>query len=48
VKNTLPVGFEVVRQACIGCHKAHPRSSKKDFKLHDVMGGLVIEIPLSR
>ncbi|TKS58929.1 MAG: hypothetical protein EWM72_02581 [Nitrospira sp.] len=37
-----------VTQACIGCHNAHPRSPKKDFKLHDVMGGLVIEIPLGK
>jgi len=35
-------------QACIGCHNAHPRSPKKDFKLDDVMGGLVIEIPLEK
>jgi hypothetical protein len=37
-----------VSQACVGCHNAHPRSPKKDFKLHDVMGGLVIEIPVDR
>lgn len=37
-----------VTQACIGCHNAHPRSSKKDFKIDDVMGGLVIEIPLKQ
>ena len=37
-----------VSQACIGCHNAHPRSPKKDFKIHDVMGGLVIEIPVGR
>jgi hypothetical protein len=37
-----------VTQACVACHNAHPRSSKKDFKLHDVMGGLVIEIPLAK
>jgi len=37
-----------VTQACIGCHNAHPHSPKKDFKLHDVMGGLVIEIPLGK
>ncbi|MBI4002925.1 MAG: DUF3365 domain-containing protein [Nitrospira defluvii] len=37
-----------VTQACIGCHNAHPRSSKKDFRLDDVMGGLVIEIPLEQ
>jgi Protein of unknown function (DUF3365) len=35
-----------VTQACVGCHNAHPRSPKKDFKVPDVMGGLVIEIPL--
>jgi len=37
-----------VTQACIGCHNAHPSSPKKDFKIADVMGGLVIEIPLER
>ena len=37
-----------VTEACIVCHNTHPRSSKKDFKLKDVMGGLVIEIPLGR
>lgn len=37
-----------VSQACIGCHNAHPRSPKRDFKMNEVMGGLVIEIPLSR
>jgi hypothetical protein len=35
-----------VTEACVGCHNAHPRSPKKDFKVPDVMGGLVIEIPL--
>lgn len=37
-----------VSQSCIGCHNAHPRSPRKDFKMQDVMGGLVIEIPLER
>ncbi len=37
-----------VTGACIACHNAHPNSSKKDFKLKDVMGGLVIEIPLKQ
>lgn len=37
-----------VTQACVGCHNAHPQSKKKDFKLNDVMGGLVIEIPMDR
>lgn len=37
-----------VSQACIGCHNAHARSPKRDFKLDDVMGGIVITIPLDR
>ena len=36
-----------VTQACIGCHNAHPSSPKRDFKPNDVMGGIVISIPLS-
>jgi hypothetical protein len=35
-----------VSQACIGCHNAHPDSPKRDFKLNDVMGGMIITIPL--
>ncbi len=41
-------GDRAVSQACIGCHNAHPRSPKRDFKLNDMMGGMVIEIPLSK
>jgi len=37
-----------VSQACVDCHNAHPASPKKDFKVNDVIGGLVIEIPLDR
>jgi hypothetical protein len=35
-----------VSQACIGCHVAHPDSPKRDFKMNDVMGGMIITIPL--
>jgi len=35
-----------VAQACIGCHNAHPNSPKRDFKINDVMGGIVISLPL--
>jgi hypothetical protein len=35
-----------VAQACIGCHNSHPDSPKRDFKINDVMGGIVISIPL--
>ncbi|MGH7182095.1 MAG: Tll0287-like domain-containing protein [Nitrospiraceae bacterium] len=37
-----------VTQSCIGCHNSHPRSPKKDFKLNDVMGGILISIPVDR
>jgi hypothetical protein len=37
-----------VTQACIGCHNAHPGSPKRDFKLNDVMGGILITIPLAQ
>ena len=37
-----------VSQACIGCHNAHTRSPKRDFKLDEVMGGIVITIPLGK
>jgi hypothetical protein len=35
-----------VTQACIGCHNVHPDSPKRDFQLNQVMGGIVISIPL--
>jgi hypothetical protein len=35
-----------VTQACIGCHNAHPDSPKRDFKINDVMGAIVINIPV--
>ena len=35
-----------VAQACIGCHNSHPDSPKQDFKINDVMGGIVISIPV--
>ena len=37
-----------VSHACVSCHNAHPASPKKDFKVDEVMGGLVIEIPLGQ
>ena len=35
-----------VTQGCVGCHNAHPESPKRDFKLNDVMGAMVISIPV--
>ena len=37
-----------VSHTCVACHNSHPRSQKKDFSMQDVMGGLVIEIPLEK
>ena len=35
-----------VSEACVVCHNTHPMSPKRNFKEQDVMGGLVITIPL--
>ena len=35
-----------VSPSCVTCHNAHPDSPRKDFKEGDVMGGIVIRIPL--
>lgn len=31
-------------QSCVDCHNNHPRSSRKNFKKWDVMGGLVVRL----
>lgn len=36
-----------VSRACVACRNAHTESPKRDFKLNDVMGGLVIQVPLN-
>lgn len=35
-----------VAPACVDCHNTHPNSPKRNFKLNDVMGGIVITIPV--
>ncbi|RMH35379.1 MAG: DUF3365 domain-containing protein [Nitrospirae bacterium] len=35
-----------IAEACVVCHNTHPLSPKRDFALNDVMGGIVITIPL--
>lgn len=35
-----------VSKACVNCHNGHILSSKKDFKLGDVMGAIIISFPL--
>ena len=37
---------KAIAQACVTCHNEHKDSPKTDFKLGDVMGGVVIRIPL--
>ena len=37
-----------VTPACVTCHNNHANSPKRDFKLNDVMGGIVITIPVSQ
>ncbi len=33
-------------KACVNCHNGHILSAKRDFKLGDVMGGIIISFPL--
>ena len=35
-----------VTRACVQCHNSHDSSSKKDYKLYDVMGGVIISFPV--
>jgi len=35
-----------VSQACVDCHNGHILSSKRDYKLGGVMGGIIISFPL--
>ena len=35
-----------VSPACIACHNSHPLSAKRDYKLYDVMGGIIISFPV--
>jgi hypothetical protein len=37
---------KAVSPACVGCHNEHKDTPKKDFKLGQTMGGVVIRIPM--
>jgi len=39
-------GDKAVSEACIACHNHHTDSPRTDFKKGDVMGGIVIRIPV--
>jgi len=32
--------------SCVECHNQHPRSPRRDLKTGDVMGGIVVRVPL--
>ncbi len=36
-----------ISSSCVSCHNAHPLSPKRNYKLKDVIGGMVISFPLS-
>lgn len=38
---------QAVSPSCVTCHNADPRSTKHDYKLNDVLGGVLISIPVS-
>jgi hypothetical protein len=37
---------KAVAQACVSCHNEHKDTPKKDFKLGQTMGGVVLRIPM--
>ncbi len=37
-----------VAPRCAGCHNAHPDSPKRDFKLNDVMGAIVVSVQIDQ
>lgn len=38
---------KALSQRCADCHNVHPRSARRDFKAGDVMGGILLTIPLA-
>ena len=39
---------KAIAQACIGCHNAHTDSPRRNFQLNDVMGAILISIPMEQ
>lgn len=39
---------KALSQRCADCHNVHSRSPKRDFKVGDVMGGILITVPLPK
>ena len=40
-------GDKAVAAACVDCHNEHPDSPRDDFVMNEVMGGVIIRIPLN-
>ncbi len=38
------MGDFAVAQSCVDCHNQHPKSPKKDYKMGDLMGALIVRI----
>ncbi len=38
---------KAVSESCVTCHNGHPKGSRRDFKLGNVMGGVVVRIPMT-
>ncbi len=39
---------KAVTKSCVECHNKHPQSPKQNFKLGDIMGGIIINLPLDK
>jgi hypothetical protein len=39
---------KALSQRCADCHNVHPKSPKRNFKTGDVMGGVLLTIPLAQ
>jgi len=37
---------KAIAKACISCHNGHKDSPRKDLKMGDVMGGVVLRLPV--
>lgn len=37
-----------ISQACVDCHNTHPNSPRRNYKLDDVMGGIIITFPIGK
>jgi hypothetical protein len=35
-----------ISMTCVACHNSHELSTKRDYKLNDVMGGIIISFPV--